>query len=136
VQGVGRRIEDSGKAIKQLANSKGVDTQSPTVLDLTQDSGRLGAIVEPLNFDLPPPPSVTRPLGFNDLYKPGLAQPCSMSCDQSTDSLIGLKVFKDFGHGQSGEYYGAFNGCVVSYDDSKRFYSISWSDGDTEDMNR
>jgi hypothetical protein len=50
--------------------------------------------------------------------------------------LIGLKVFKDFGHGLTGEYYGAFNGCVVSYDATNLYYSIEWSDGDTEDMNR
>ena len=136
VQGIGRRIQDSNKELHQLANSKGVDTQSDTVLDLTGESDSLGSIVRPSAIDLAPPPSATRPMGFNEKLKPGLLQPGSMSCDQPSDSLIGQKVFKDFGHGLSGEYYGAFNGCVVSYDATKLYYSIEWSDGDTEEMNR
>jgi hypothetical protein len=59
-----------------------------------------------------------------------------MSCDQPSDSLTGLKVFKDFGRGLTGEHHGAFNGTVVSRDDTKLFYRIEWSDGDKEDINR
>jgi hypothetical protein len=122
--------------LQQLANSKGIDLQSSTVLDLTGDADSLGSIVRPSSIDLPPPLSATTPMGFNEKFKPGLLQPCSMSCDQPSGSLIGLKVFKDFGCGLNGEYNGAFSGCVVSHDDTKLYYSIEWSDGDNEDMNR
>ena len=125
-----------GVVVEEVLRNRAFPALHDILYHLTGDSDSLGAIVRPSAIDLAPPPSATRPLGFNEKLKPGLLQPGSMSCDQPSDSLIGQKVFKDFGHGLSGEYYGAFNGRVVSYDATKLYYSIEWSDGDTEEMNR
>ena len=134
--GISRQLQQSKKQMLHLANSKVVDLQSPSVLDLTSDKDDLGPIVRPDPIDLPPPPSATRPMGFSNDFRPNLLQPRTMESDLPSDSLIGMKVFKDFGHSKTGEYYGAFNGTVVLFNKTGPYYSIEWSDGDKEDMNR